>query len=175
MDSYSGDTIGNGSSAAAVAENGSLFALALKQQAAENHLETINDHLVNSFHTETGVPFMEQQVESNSNSMVGVFPAFDSHHDVQLPIKQYLASDHVQFKTANRMLYADILYDPSIADALELTNQEIEDLIKGITPEGYTWHHNKDSGSLQLVIEAIHTNTAHTDGRELWGGGDLYR
>lgn len=175
MNSYSGNAIDNRASTAAIAEYGSFFALALKQQAAENQLETINDHLVNSYHPETGVPFMEQQVETNSNSMVGVFPAFESYYDVQLPREQYLASDHVQFKTANRMLYADILYDPSIADELELTNQETEDLIKGLTPEGYTWHHNEDSGSLQLVSETIHSKTAHTGGRELWGGGELYR
>jgi hypothetical protein len=157
------------------AENMSMMALAMKLGAAEAKLETINDHLADNIHPETGISFVETQVETTSDVFLGVFPAFESLYDVQIPKAQYLTSDDVQFKIANRMLYADILYDESIAEELELNQDEIQDLIKGTTPYGYTWHHNEQPGLLQLVIEDIHSNTAHTGGREIWGGGEQYR
>ncbi|MEQ2525577.1 HNH endonuclease [Bacillaceae bacterium CLA-AA-H227] len=156
-------------------QNVSMLALALKHRAAEVKIETINDHLLDNIHPETEIPFVENTVETSTDIIIGVFPSFESLYDIQLPKAQHLASDDVQFKIANRMLYADIICESSIAEDLELSQVEIENLIRGITPEGYTWHHNEEPGVLQLVNEEIHSNTAHTGGREIWGGGESFR
>ena len=42
------------------------------------------------------------------------------------------------------------------------------------TPSGYVWHHNEETGKMQLVKVEDHDRTqggaAHTGGKALWGG-----
>ena len=45
------------------------------------------------------------------------------------------------------------------------------DIEDGYTPDGYTWHHNEEKGKMQLVDTDIHSQTRHTGGRNIWGGG----
>lgn len=139
-------------------------------------METINDHLVDSEHPETGVPFSENTVElQNGQEITGVFPMFDFEYEVNIDETLYLQTDYVQFSYANQELYQAIQADPNLADDLGLTPEDIQGLSKGETPEGFTWHHNEEPGVLQLVDQDVHMNTAHTGGREVWGGGNEYR
>ena len=57
----------------------------------------------------------------------------------------------------------------------KFTEDQIEDIMDGKTPEGYTWHHDADTGKMQLVETKMHDRTqggaAHTGGKSIWGGG----
>jgi DNase/tRNase domain of colicin-like bacteriocin len=139
-------------------------------------IETTNDHLVGSEHPETGVPFIERTVEmQNGQNITGVFPSFDVEFEVNIDESLYLQSDYVHFSYANQELYNFIEADPGLAEDLGLTPQEVEGLLKGDTPEGFTWHHNEEPGVLQFINQEEHENTGHTGGRDLWGGGSEYR
>ncbi|WML50611.1 HNH endonuclease [Neobacillus sp. PS3-34] len=72
-------------------------------------------------------------------------------------------------------MYEAIQSDPNLADDLGLSHEDMIGLAHGDTPEGFTWHHNEEPGLLQLVHQDEHAHTAHTGGRELWGGGSEYR
>lgn len=50
------------------------------------------------------------------------------------------------------------------------TEDELEQIAKGILPAGYVWHHNEQEGLMQLVDEIIHAQTHHTGGMKIWGG-----
>lgn len=139
-------------------------------------IETANDHLVGSEHPETGVPFTDRTVElPNGQDITGVFPSFNVEYEVNIDESLYLQTDYVQFSYANQELYDHIQAEPELADVLGLSSREIAGLSHGDTPDGFTWHHNEEPGVLQLVNQDIHANTAHTGGRELWGGGSDYR
>ncbi|WP_240689499.1 HNH endonuclease [Ammoniphilus sp. YIM 78166] len=51
----------------------------------------------------------------------------------------------------------------------------MEQIALGETPDGYVWHHSEVPGKMELVDEETHAQSAHTDGRSLWGGGSSYR
>jgi hypothetical protein len=139
-------------------------------------IQTTNDHLVGSVHPETNVPFEENTVESpNGQEVTGVYPVFDAEYEVEIDESMYLQSDYVQFSYANAELYDEIQSDPQLANEMGLTEQDLQALANGDTPEGFTWHHSEEPGVLQLVDEDIHANTGHDGGRELWGGGEKYR
>lgn len=142
-----------------------------------NRLEgNINEDLAGSEHPETGVPFVEKTVTlPDGESVSGVFPIFESNFDVTIDESLYLQSDYVQFSYANVELYEAIQADPSLVEELGLSDTDVKALANGDTPEGYTWHHNEEPGSLQLVNQEEHSNTGHTGGRELWGGGSENR
>jgi hypothetical protein len=139
-------------------------------------IETTNDHLVGSVHPETNVFFEENTVElPNGQEVTGVYPVFDAEYEVEMDESIYLQSDYVHFSYANAELYDAIQSDPQIATEIGLTEQDIQALANGDTPEGFTWHHSEEPGVLQLVDDDIHANTGHDGGRELWGGGEGYR
>ena len=53
----------------------------------------------------------------------------------------------------------------------KFTEEQIEDIMNGILPEGFTWHHNEQEGLMQLVDSLIHNQTNHTGGMSIWGKG----
>jgi hypothetical protein len=139
-------------------------------------METINQDLVGQEHPITNVPFVKKAIVlPNGDIQIGVFPEFESYYDVRLPVSIYLQNDDVQFTYANHELYAAIDKDPSLANRLGLSSHDINKLVNGEIPDGFTWHQNEEPGKLQLVEEDIHQSTGHTDGREIWGGGSEYR
>lgn len=142
-----------------------------------NRLEgNINEDLAGSEHPETGVPFVEKTVTlPDGESVTGVFPVFESEFEVTIDESLYLQSDYIQFSYANVELYEAIQADPSLAEELGLSDEDLQTLSNGDTPEGYTWHHNEEPGILQIVNQEEHSNTGHIGGREIWGGGNEYR
>jgi hypothetical protein len=139
-------------------------------------IETKNDHLIGSVHSETNVPLQENIVElPNGQEVTGVYSIFDVEYEVQLYESLYLQSDYVHFSYANAELFDAIQADPQLVEDLGLTEQDIQALANGDNPEGFTWHHSEEPGVLQLVDEDVHANTGHDGGGELWGGGEEYR
>ena len=122
--------------------------------------------------SENGVPYERKTVEINGIKVEGVFPVFDSKFDAHLPDDLLKASNPKQFSECNRQLKEAIENDPELAK--EFTDEQLEDIENGDTPEGYTWHHNEETGKMQLVKTEDHDRTqggaAHTGGKALWGG-----
>ena len=81
--------------------------------------------------------------------------------------------DPKQFAEANRQLKEKYDSDPEFAS--KFNERQRDDIENGRTPYGYTWHHNEETGKLQLVDYETHANTRHTGGRAIWGGGSENR
>ena len=143
---------------------------------AEPHIETLNTinmKLEGTQHPVTGVPFKRFRFELDGKIVEAVGPEFETPYTVHLPKEQYFASDKVQFKTCSLELYEAAMKDPQLREIF--SEKQINDLKKGKTPRGYTWHHNVVTGEMQLVDYETHRNTPHTGGRNIWGGGTKYR
>jgi DNase/tRNase domain of colicin-like bacteriocin len=117
------------------------------------------------------VPFVEKTIELPIGEVTGTFPVFDVGFEVKLPESLYLQSDLVHFSYANVELSHAIKSNSDLIHELGLASDDIEELLKGNTPNGYAWHHHEEAGRLQLVDEDYHQHNGHTGGRELWGGG----
>lgn len=133
-------------------------------------LITQNGDLEGQVHPETGVPYEVQTVElPNGNEVIGVFPVFNPVTEVQLPINLYEGSDYQHFDYANEELASQIQENLSLAGTF--TEEQVEQILAGETPDDYTWHHHEQTGLLQLVDEETHAKSAHSGGRFIWGGG----
>lgn len=129
-----------------------------------------NESLKGDVHPISGVPFSEKTVQlQDGKEVTGTFPEFDSTFDAQLDQSQYLESDAKQFKIANSQLKEGIETNDSLKK--EFTEDQLEQIKEGDTPDGYVWHHSEEPGTLQLVDTTTHAQTGHTGGRSIWGGG----
>ena len=137
-------------------------------------IKTINSGLEGKNHPVTDVPFERKVVTTETGEKVeGVFPQFDSKFDAQLPKELELASDADQFAECNRQLKEKYDNDPSFRDLFD--ERQKENIEEGGTPYGYTWHHNEETGKMQLIDYDTHQKTGHTGGRSVWGGGSENR
>ena len=138
-------------------------------------MHTRNEGLAGSAHPETGVPFVTKIVETAEGEKVkGVFPEFESVFDAQLPEDLYHETDAKQFEEAQRQLKEKYDSDPEFRKQFsERAQYDIEN--GNIPPYGYTWHHNEETGKMQLVDYDTHQKTGHTGGKAIWGGGNENR
>lgn len=137
-------------------------------------IPTRNEQLEGQSHPETDVPFVTKIVENAEGEMIEVVvPEFDSVFDVQLPDDMLQASDSTQFGECNKQLKEAIEKNPELAE--RFTDEQLEQIMDGETPDGYTWHHDAEKGKMQLVDTEIHTKTGHTGGKSIWGGGSINR
>ena len=134
-------------------------------------IHTRNESLNGDRHPITGVSFERKTVEdADGNEVTGVFPVFDSEFDSQLPDELLQSSDREQFDECNKQLKEAVENDPEFA--AKFTPEQLEQIMNGETPDGYTWHHNEEKGKMQLVDADIHAQTGHTGGKTIWGGGN---
>lgn len=136
---------------------------------APTRLKCRNEELAGSEHPETGVPFVQKQVDVEGRTYEVVAPEFKSEYDAQLPKDMYEATDRKQFKECNSQLSKAVADDPDLRS--RFTGDGLEQIENGDTPDGYTWHHDVEEGKMQLVDTGTHQKTGHTGGRSLWGGG----
>lgn len=145
-------------------------------EAAVKHYEplmTYNQALEGMKHEKTGVEFVRKNLDlSDGRRLTGVFPKFDSYADIMLPEEYWKASFGTQKKYLSDAL-KETASTPAGRKQLEqvFDDDQIEDILDGIIPEGYVWHHNETEGLMQLVDESIHTATNHTGGMHIWGAG----
>lgn len=133
-------------------------------------IKCINEHLEGKKHDITGVKFERKIVDDGEGNLKeGVFPQFKSEFDAVLLRDEYKSTDSVQFTSANKQLKEAVANDSDLAKKFK--PQQLEMIEAGRTPRGYTWHHSEKLGILQLVDTNIHSKTAHTGGRSIWGGG----
>lgn len=137
------------------------------------HYKCDNEHLEGKKHEGTGIEYVRRTVDVNGVTVEVVVPEFDSLLDVQLPENLLKESNPKQFKECNSQLKDAIEKDPELRN--KFTKEQIEDIMDGKTPEGYTWHHDVETGKMQLVKSEDHDRTvggaAHTGGKSIWGGG----
>jgi hypothetical protein len=136
-------------------------------------IKCINENLAGKKHEITDVEYIEKVMDINGIKMEGVFPEFKSIKDVQLPENHWTASDHDQEKFCNEKL-KDYLSDKPESKK-EFTEKQLQMIENGHTPRGYTWHHAPEGGRMQLVKTEVHSNTPHTGGKAIWGGGQDFR
>ena len=138
------------------------------------YMHTRNETLENDRHPITGVRFVRKVVERPDGSKVeGVFPEFKSEFTAQLPEGLYAETDKKQFCECNKQLLEAIEIDPKLRGKFSYEQKEqIKDGVEdGTAPDGYVWHHNEETGKMELVDADIHAKTGHTGGRAIWGGG----
>lgn len=134
-------------------------------------LETINQKLLGSAHEKTGIKFVLSKIElSDGRKLQGVFPKFDSFVDIELPKELYKADFNKQQKECLEQLQKK-LKNPFSKLRDKFTEDQIEDIMNGVLPDGFTWHHNEQEGLMQLVDSVIHNQTNHTGGMSIWGKG----
>ena len=140
---------------------------------AENNgierLKCLNEDLAGNVHPKTGVVFERKVVDLGDKKVEGVFPVFDSDFDIQLPKELLTESDVKQFKECNRQLKDELNNNLSLRE--KFTDEQIEQIMDGETPDGKVWHHNEEVGKMQLVDFDTHDKTAHRGGKSIWGGG----
>jgi uncharacterized protein YukE len=134
----------------------------LFQRADGTEMALKNESLAGKVHPVTEVPFDKDG-----------FPIFEPKFEARFGPDMYQAKDRSQFKVANQQLHDAIQKDPELAG--KFTSEQLEMIAKGITPKGYTWHHHQEEGLLQLVNKKVHSQTGHTGGRAIWGGGQENR
>lgn len=119
--------------------------------------------------SENGVSFERRTAElAHGLSVEGVFPEFDSKHHVDLGSAAKDMSLHRQF-SACREDFQDHLYDsPETLRGITFGAMERMDSPQGYAPAGFTWQHNPETGSFDLVSQDDHS-VGHTGGNALWG------
>ncbi len=157
------ETIGcsdNVSEKCSVDENGKL------------HLITINKDKEGQTGAD-GVTYERKTVVINGVEVEGVFPKFDSTYNVSLPDDLLGASDDRQAQHCNGQLSDAVDNAPKLA--AQFTLEQLAQIKNKETPDGFTWHHNEETGKMQLVKTDDHQNNRHTGGRAIWGGGQTNR
>ena len=139
---------------------------------------TINENLKNKKHKLTHVKFREQKIDlPDGRKIIGVFPKFKSVRTYKIPESMYKQRDKKQMMLCNQKLYEDIKKNSKLRK--KFSKDQIDQIKEGIetgaAPEGYVWHHEAEPGKMSLVDAKVHSQTAHTGGRLLWGGGEECR
>lgn len=125
-------------------------------------------------HPVTNVSFVRKKMKIyHGKTIVENFPVFDATFDTKLSKEFQFVSDKRQFTECNRLLRAELEANPELCK--KFTKKQLKQIKQGITPEGFTWHHNEDTLRMQLVDSEIHRKTSHIGGKKIWGGGAEYR
>jgi len=137
-------------------------------------MPTLKQDLEGKEHPETGVPYVVKVVENSKGELVEVVvPEFNSVFDLHLPEELHIATDYKQFSECNRQLKEVVQNNPELA--AKFTEEQLDQIMNGETPDGYTWHHDAEKGKMQLVDSKIHSQTRHTGGKAIWSGGSEKR
>ena len=137
-------------------------------------IPTRNQSLKDQRHPVTNILFEERTVTYNGVDYRGVFPKFESKFDAALPENMYSNTDYAQFKESTKQLKQSIEKNPSLRN--QFTESQLEDIMdEEPYIDNLTWHHSEEPAKLELVDREIHSKTAHTGGRNIWGGGSHSR
>lgn len=148
--------------------SGSLLENATIDENGKIYIKTINEGKEGQT-GEDGVLYERKTVEINGVKIEGVFPQFNSAIDVQLPEELIQAKDIVQAGYANEALKEKVENDSEFAK--QFSEEQLDQIKNGETPDGYTWHHSEEHGEMQLISTEDHQNNRHTGGKAIWGGG----
>ncbi|TEY02319.1 HNH endonuclease [Campylobacter sp. US33a] len=95
-------------------------------------------------------------------------PEFEANFETKVAISDFNKERYVHDKMANMRLKEAITKNDSLKN--KFSPRQLEQIENGITPDGYTWHHdgNPPPGRLQLVDTSLHNAVRHTGGYSLW-------
>ena len=134
-------------------------------------IDTINSGLEDTKHPVSDVPFTRDTVELPDGKLVeGVFPEFDPITETQLEPNgggDYKGTRAEHETEANKDLKDQIANNSDLRD--KFSQEQLEQIENGDTPDGHTWHPHQEPGKMQLVDQKTHNATAHTGGYILWG------
>lgn len=136
-------------------------------------ISTRNEKIEGENHPETGVSFERKIIETAEGEKEGVFPVFDSEFTTELPEELLEATDNKQFNYCNEQLKDTVENDLELESKFD--DEQLEQIENEDTPDGYTWHHNEETGKMELVDSETHAKTGHTGGKAVWGGGSSNR
>ena len=136
-------------------------------------LKTVYNKFENRVLPETDVKYVRKTVDIKGTKIEGVFPEFKSVYTTHLPDNILMSSDKVQFNHCCKSLQNEIKNNPGLSK--QFSSRQLDQIKHGITPDGYTWHHNEQLGKMELVKSDIHDTAKHTGGRAIWGGGSINR
>ena len=111
-----------------------------------------------------------QEAHKATCSVFGGDTQFDPLVNIVLPKELYKADFNDQKKECLEQLQSK-LKNPFSNLRDYFTEDQIDDIMHGIQPDGFTWHHNEKEGLMQLVKTDIHDKTGHTGGMSIWGNG----
>ena len=156
-------------------EKGDILSNPLTEEYNPDKKIEKSEYEIVAIHGVTGIPFIEKTVKNPDTGEIYCqrFPVFKSEFDAYLPEDLYKAKDRYQFAECNRQLKAAINENPFMAKQFDA--DQLDQIKKGETPDGFTWHHNEDDGKIQLVDSYIHAKTGHVGGKKFWGGGNANR
>lgn len=159
----------------AIFASGAEVSSVLIRSAMAIRIATINSGYVGKVHPDSGIRFVEKTILKDGKLVKGVFPEFSSDFNTRLPQNLLQARDRYQFRQCMDDLLKAINKDPKLAS--KFTAQQLEEIRDGFSlyPSGYTWHHNEETGLMQLVDFQKHNQARHTGGKAIWGGGAAYR
>jgi hypothetical protein len=88
--------------------------------------------------------------------------------------KKLLADHHLLIDNNINTLHGEVL------DSAAILEKQVNDILKTKSAQqgrfyGYAWHHTENLGEMQLIPYFIHKSVMHTGGREIWGGGGVFR
>ncbi|WP_276953308.1 HNH endonuclease [Helicobacter rodentium] len=95
-------------------------------------------------------------------------PEFDSIFEVKIAVNDFDKERYVHDRIANNELKEALKNNADLKS--QFNSRQLNQIENGITPDGYTWHHdgNPPPGRLQLVDSQIHNAVRHTGGYSLW-------
>ena len=135
---------------------------------------TINEQYEGQKHPDTGVEYKREVVTLPDGTEVeGVFPEFPPEYETTLDKNEngnYEGSRPENEKECYRKLKEAVEKDPELRE--KFTEEQLEQIANGETPDGYTWHHHQEPGRMQLVDSKTHGETRHTGGYSIWGSGE---
>lgn len=148
----------------------------------EDHTYFVGEHgvLVHNECDKSALNSIEKKLRERK---AGQYNTFYEH---TLDKSEYLKSDGVQFRKANKALLQSMEDNPSLKKKLLSAHPEefgewLNNPNTSVSPGGFTWHHFEDEGVLKLVDRLDHRNNfsiyhpTGRGGREIWGGGKLGR
>ena len=145
----------------------------LNKETGIIEIKTLNQNLEGGTHPETGIAYQRMAFNVENHTLEGVFPKFDSCFEVELSKENIKGSDREQFGECNQKLKEAIKTNENLKG--NFSSEQLEMIEDGYTPRGFTWHHDIETGKMQLVSTDTHSKTGHTGGKAIWGGGQENR
>lgn len=122
---------------------------------------------------------------AREKGMVPTVPTYEKDGKTYADFSEYTAfefvldkedwpkTDREQFDKCNEALKKAIEENPELAK--QFTEEQLEQINRGETPSGYTWHHSEKDGVMQLVPYGVHNSTNHHGGRSEGNWADAPR
>ena len=93
--------------------------------------------------------------------------------ECKLPNQLNERNDDYQFTDCNLALLDHLKDHPDCIPNFDDT--QLAAIARGNNPSGYTWHHDVQTGRMQLVPTSLHDSCKHYGGKNVWGGGTANR